>query len=142
MSRILDLKTTTAYGVQIPNLDGRAGMVAIVVDNNNEVDLDKLRAGLNDKLPNYARPIFVRLQKEARMTSMIILYRTHVSLYVYMAKLTFLGTFKLQKNLLQQEGFDPSKIKDPIFFFDNKAGSYVRLSEKLYQNIVSGAIRL
>ena len=73
MSRILDLKTTTAYGVKIPNMDGRAGMVAIVADNNDEVDLDKLCAGINDKLPSYARPIFVRLQKEAQMTSIIIL---------------------------------------------------------------------
>ena len=52
------------------------------------------------------------------------------------------GTFKLQKNLLQEEGFNPTKIEDPMFFLDTKAGSYVKLDEELYQNIVSGAVRL
>ena len=69
VSSILDLKTTTAYGVKIPNMDGRAGMVAIVVEDESEVNFDRLRAGVIDKLPNYARPIFVRLLKDAIMTS-------------------------------------------------------------------------
>ena len=69
VSSILDLKTTTAYGVRIPNMDGRAGMVAIVVEDESEVNFDKLRAGVVDKLPSYARPLFVRLLKDARMTS-------------------------------------------------------------------------
>ena len=73
VSSILDLKTTTAYGVRIPNMDGRAGMVAIVVEDESEVNFDKLRAGVVDKLPNYARPLFVRLLKDARMTSKILL---------------------------------------------------------------------
>ena len=71
VSSILDLKTTTAYGVRIPNMDGRAGMVAVVVEDESEVNFDKLRAGVVDKLPNYARPLFVRLLKDARMTSEI-----------------------------------------------------------------------
>ena len=73
VSSILDLKTTTAYGVKIPNMDGRAGMVAIVVENESEIDFDRLRKGVVEQLPNYARPLFVRLLKDAIMTSKIIL---------------------------------------------------------------------
>ena len=69
VSRILDLKTTTAYGVKIPNMDGRAGMVAVVVEDESEVNFDKLRKGIVDQLPKYARPLFVRLLKDAIMTS-------------------------------------------------------------------------
>ena len=73
VSSILDRKTTTAYGVQIPNMDGRAGMVAIVVEEESEINFDRLRKGVADQLPNYARPLFVRLMKDARMTSRAIL---------------------------------------------------------------------
>ena len=34
----------TSYGVEIPNTDGRAGMIAIPVRDESEVDLDKLQA--------------------------------------------------------------------------------------------------
>ena len=81
MSRILNLKTTTAYGVQIPNMDGRAGMVAIVVEDEAEVDFAKLYLGIKEKLPSYARPLFVRLTKEAQMTSISILQKINVCVY-------------------------------------------------------------
>ena len=139
VSSILDLKTTTAYGVKIPNMDGRAGMVAIVVENESEIDFERLRKGVVDQLPNYARPLFVRLLKDAIMTSKIILLNVQEEC---ISNVIILGTFKLQKNLLQEEGFNPAKIEDPMFFLDTKAGSYVRLGEELYENIVSGAVRL
>ena len=60
----------------------------------------------------------------------------------FISHTVILGTFKLQKTLLQQEGFDPTKIEDPMFFLDTKSGSYVRLDEELYKSIVSGTIRL
>ena len=59
----------TSYGVEIPNTDGRAGMIAIPVRDEAEVDLDKLQAGVTEQLPKYARPMFVRIIKEVQMTS-------------------------------------------------------------------------
>jgi hypothetical protein len=56
--------------------------------------------------------------------------------------IVFSGTYKLQKTVLQREGFDPSVVKDPIFFHDQKTGTYVRMDNDLYQSIVSGAILL
>ena len=46
-------------------------MVAIPAKDNSEIDLVKLAQGLKDKLPGYARPIFVRLVKELHMTGEI-----------------------------------------------------------------------
>ena len=59
----------TSYGVEIPNTDGRAGMIAIPVKDEAEVNLDKLHAGVVEQLPKYARPMFVRIIKEVQMTS-------------------------------------------------------------------------
>jgi solute carrier family 27 fatty acid transporter 1/4 len=69
ISSILDMKDATSYGVEIPSTDGRAGMVAIPASNENDIDLDKLQNGITEKLPKYARPLFVRLIKEVQITS-------------------------------------------------------------------------
>ena len=55
---------------------------------------------------------------------------------------TFLGTYKLKKNLLQDDGFDVSKISDPLYFLDPRVGKYVRIDGGLHQSIISGEIRL
>ena len=68
VSNVLELKDATAYGVEIEGTEGRAGMVAIPAQDEKEVDLEKLAKGVNDKLPGYARPMFVRLVKELHMT--------------------------------------------------------------------------
>merc|ERR1719400_1277942 len=52
------LRDCVVYGVEIPGTEGRAGMVAIP-DPERKVDVEKLYEGLREKLPAYARPIFV-----------------------------------------------------------------------------------
>ncbi|RIK90028.1 MAG: hypothetical protein DCC71_25725 [Proteobacteria bacterium] len=46
------------YGVEVPGCEGRAGMAAIVADD--ALDLDALYAHLQDQLPRYAQPLFLR----------------------------------------------------------------------------------
>jgi fatty-acyl-CoA synthase len=106
------------YGVAIPGRDGRAGMAAIVCDKG--LALPGLRAHLAARLPDYARPVFLRIRSEIDATA----------------------TFKQRKVDLVAEGFDPTRITDAIFFDDPRAGAYVHLDEALYAKIVSGAIRL
>ena len=52
---------------QIPGTEGRAGMAAIY-DPNREVDIGKLGNAIKDRLPSYARPIFIRLVKKLDIT--------------------------------------------------------------------------
>src|SRR5439155_12800758 len=47
------------YGVAVPGTEGRAGMAAIVA--HGALDLAALRAHLSERLPDYARPRFLRL---------------------------------------------------------------------------------
>lgn len=63
----------TVYGVEVPHAEGKAGMVAIPEQdenqNENQIDLTDLYKGLMEQLPKYARPLFVRFTKEAQLTS-------------------------------------------------------------------------
>jgi fatty-acyl-CoA synthase len=106
------------YGVAVAGRDGRAGMAAILCEK--DLDLAGLRAHLAARLPDYARPVFLRIRGEIDVTS----------------------TFKQRKVDLVEEGFDPARVADAIFFDDPRAGAYVRLDKALYAKIVAGEVRL
>jgi fatty-acyl-CoA synthase len=106
------------YGVAVPGADGRAGMAALVV--NAEFDLARFRQAVAQRLPAYARPVFVRLITSLEAT----------------------GTFKPRKQELVTAGFDPSRISDPLFFDDARSQSYLPLDAKLFKDINAGAIRV
>lgn len=108
----------TTYGVSIPGTDGRAGMSAIVV--NEGFDIEGLPAHLAQRLPAYARPVFIRISGELDATE----------------------TFKQKKGELSRDGFDPRLISDPLFMLDPKSGAYVALDADVYAGIIDGAIRL
>jgi fatty-acyl-CoA synthase len=112
------IREANVYGVEVPGHEGRAGMAAIVGDDG--LDLAALRAYLKAHLPDYARPLFLRLRSDIDKTA----------------------TFKQRKINMAREGFDPARIADALFFADPRVASYVRLDETLYGQIVSGEVRL
>lgn len=105
------------YGVAVPGADGRAGMASLVV--SKDFDLKALQAEIEHDLPLYAQPLFLRLQHQIEIT----------------------GTFKYRKIDLVEEGFNPDKINEPVYFHDPQAG-YVPVDEALYQDICAGKIRV
>jgi fatty-acyl-CoA synthase len=106
------------YGVQIPGVDGRAGMAAIVVDTN--FDFAEFRDHVARRLPPYACPVFVRLS----------------------ASLDSTETFKQKKQDLVRTGFDPQNVADPLFFRDPKSGDFLPLDADRYAKVMQGKIRL
>jgi fatty-acyl-CoA synthase len=106
------------YGVTIPGTEGRAGMVAAVVREG--FALDVFRQHLFERIPEYARPLFLRIRGEIEAT----------------------GTFKLKKNDLARESYDPSATSDPIYFNDPVRQSYLKVDSELFENIQSGKVRL
>jgi fatty-acyl-CoA synthase len=112
------IKDATIYGVDIPGHEGRAGMAAIVTED--ALDKAAFHAHLKRHLPDYARPVFIRLQKEIPVT----------------------GTFKQKKTDLVKEGFDPAATHDEIWFSDPRNGSFQPVTAALYNEISSGSIRL
>ncbi|KAF5290911.1 hypothetical protein FQR65_LT11493 [Abscondita terminalis] len=119
ISNIVKLNDAVVYGVEIPNTEGRAGMAAIV-DTDNSLDLKELAKGLKENLPSYAVPVFIRVMKSVPMT----------------------GTYKLKKTELQTDGYDLEKVKDQMYFYDNKSKTYVELTQQLYSDIVAGKISI
>jgi len=112
------VKEANVYGVHVPGADGRAGMASIVADDN--LDLAKLRAYLAKELPDYAQPVFLRVQPEIEVT----------------------GTFKHRKVDLVKEGFDPTSIPEPVYFNNARENAFVPLGPDLYTKISGGEIRL
>ena len=103
------LETVNAYGVEIDGHEGRAGMVALTFRDGqfDHFDGASFYELAYSSLPNYAIPVFVRLQTESDVTS----------------------TFKLRKVALRNQGFDPKEISDPIYVRDDESKAYVRLTD-------------
>lgn len=114
------VREATVYGVAVPRMDGRAGMASLVVESLSDFDLAGFRAHVATRLPEYARPLFLRFQDHLEMTA----------------------TFKQRKVDLVSDGFDPLRIRDPIFFADPRQASYTPIDEPLYQDICAGKLRL
>jgi fatty-acyl-CoA synthase len=103
------------FGVAVPGADGKAGMAALVVDGY--FHLATFRSYLEERLPAYARPLFVRLRPSLERTS----------------------TFKADKQQLQRDGFDFAATPDAIYV---DAGGYVRVDAQVMRAIANGKLRL
>jgi fatty-acyl-CoA synthase len=114
------VQMVNVYGVKLPGHDGRAGMAAIVMPDPKRFDGKALYELVAQSLPAYAAPVFVRLQPEADVT----------------------GTFKLRKVELQNEGYDPAKVGDPLFVRDDQARAYLPLTPERLAAVRSGELRV
>ncbi|XP_065432297.1 long-chain fatty acid transport protein 1 isoform X5 [Chrysemys picta bellii] len=119
LSHILSQTDVAVYGVEVPGVEGKAGMAAIA-DPKAKLSPNALYQELQKVLPPYARPIFLRLLPQVDTT----------------------GTFKIQKTRLQREGFDPHQTSDRLYFLDLKLGKYVPLDECLFERIRARKVAL
>jgi fatty-acyl-CoA synthase len=108
----------SVYGVAVPGHDGRAGMAALVAGDG--FDMGVVHDHLRERLPAYAIPLFVRILPALSLTE----------------------TFKQKKQELVRDGFDLSRVTDPLFVRDASDGSYVSLDAAMFAKIVSGQVRL
>lgn len=121
VAEILDavpgVSEANVYGVEIPGADGRAGMAAIQAGEG--FDLDAFTKHVVSELASYQRPLFLRLlEGDMRIT----------------------GTFKHQKVEYREEGWDLSRVSDPLFALVE--GRYRRLDGELVEQIASGRVLL
>ena len=88
------IQFSNVYGVQVPNADGRAGMAALVLQPGvAALDLESFSRFVQQELPTYARPVFLRVQADIDLT----------------------GTFKMLKGDLKKEGYDLERIAEPVY---------------------------
>jgi len=106
------------YGVTVPGTEGRAGMAALTVAAG--FDLAEFRRHAADRLPEYARPLFLRLGKSIAATA----------------------TFKPAKALLARDGYDPDRVADALYLDDRARGAFVPLDRALHAALRDGRLRL
>ena len=112
------VKEANVYGVLIPGEDGRAGMASLVTGDN--FSINGLYEHLSGQLPKYSIPVFIRIAKEIEIT----------------------GTFKYKKNDLVKDGFDPSVVKDKMYFASLNQNNYIDLDQDSFQKISDKEVKL
>jgi acyl-CoA synthetase (AMP-forming)/AMP-acid ligase II len=120
ISSLPGVAEANAYGVRVAGTEGRAGMVTLVLADGARFDAAHFKQHVDARLPGYARPLFARVTEQLETTA----------------------TFKLKKQDLLEQGFDPAKVRDPLFVRDPQSGAYVPLDAALHARIVSGALKL
>jgi len=115
------ISEAVAYGVEIPNTNGRAGMAAITpAESLATLDFAELLAFARERLPSYAVPLFLRVKVKMETT----------------------GTFKYQKTRLKNEAFDPGQTGgDPIYAWLPGTQTYSRVTEQVLAEILNGKHR-
>ena len=105
------------YGVEVPGAEGRAGMAAFTLTAGSDLDLETFDQLINDELPVYARPVFLRVQRNMATT----------------------GTFKLLKGELREQAYHLDKVdQDEIYVRRPRSEHYERLDVDFYQGLVAG----
>ena len=104
------------YGVKVPHADGRAGMAALSVDEQ-EFSFAKLHEAVERELPSYARPLFLRMLPTMEVTA----------------------TFKLKKHTLRGEGVDMMVVKDPVYVNDTKYGAYAPFTVERFEDCMASS---
>lgn len=104
------------YGVEIPGIEGKAGMAAMTLNEGVSFDPATFSAYVCSQLAAFARPVFVRIQGQAETTV----------------------TFKLFKGNLRKEAYDINQIEDAIYILKPGSSVYEPLDSAFYQKIVDG----
>jgi len=107
------------FGVPIPGAEGRAGMAALMLDPGASFAPDAFYRFAEERLPAYARPAFVRIVQTLEVT----------------------GTYKLKKTELQKTGFDPSLVKDALYYRDERARTFSPVTQDVFLEIHGQRIR-
>ncbi|MNM51071.1 Long-chain-fatty-acid--CoA ligase FadD17 [compost metagenome] len=115
------ISEAVAYGVEIRNTNGRAGMAAITpAESLATLDFSELLAFVRQQMPAYAVPLFLRVKVKMETT----------------------GTFKYQKTRLKDEAFDPCRTgDDPIYAWLPGTDTYVQVTEQVLTDIQGGKHR-
>ena len=104
---------SNVYGVKVPGCEGRAGMAAFSLEDPENFNWGEFSKYVEENLPKYARPIFIRIIQEMDTT----------------------GTFKLKKNELRNDGFDIDKVADKLYCLKPSSNAYEALDQDWFNKI-------
>jgi len=111
------VKFCNVYGVEIPGTDGRAGMAAVTLNEGQSFDSEAFSTHVNQELPAYAVPVFVRIQPDIDVT----------------------GTFKMVKGDLRKQAYNIEEIEDDVYVMKQGERSYSKLDADYLASIRAGS---
>jgi fatty-acyl-CoA synthase len=101
-------------GVRVPGIEGKVGLAAVV---RGSLELSTFESAI-EALPGFARPRFVRLIPALELGE----------------------SFKIRKQRYADEGVDPSRVADPLYFVAD--GRCEPLTAETWGRIAGGSLRL
>ena len=110
------VEMANVYGVDIPAADGKAGMVSLVLKDEETFDVEEFSAYVSSNLPIYAQPVFVRIQREVATT----------------------GTFKLVKGDLRKQAYHMDRVSDQLYYLPPREQRYRVFDQGVYQSVIDG----
>ena len=110
------VEMANVYGVDIPAADGKAGMVSLVLKDQETFDVEEFSAYVTSNLPIYAQPVFVRIQREVATT----------------------GTFKLVKGDLRKQAYHMDRVSDQLYYLPPREQRYRVFDQGVYQSVIDG----
>ncbi len=114
-----DFEEIVVYGIELPDIDGKIGMVSLVSDKENILSiLNELYKNLKEELASYAIPYFVKITKDKHITT---------------------STMKIQKNHLAKEGITKYNQEEHFVLIENK---YQVIDQNMYQKIKNKQIEI
>jgi citronellyl-CoA synthetase len=118
LNRHSQIDMANVYGAEVPGVEGRAGMVAFALEQGAPLNLQALEQLADTELPVYARPVFLRVQRDMATT----------------------GTFKLLKGELREQAYHLDRVgDDEIYLRKPRSNHYERLDTAYYQTILEGS---
>ncbi|KAI5783382.1 hypothetical protein FPQ18DRAFT_112938 [Pyronema domesticum] len=114
------IEECAVYGVQLPGYEGRAGCAAVVLrEGFDESHVIKGLEQTTQKLPKYARPVFVRVLKELERT----------------------GNNKIVKRALQEAGVGEGTLEG-VYWCPVQGEGYKKFGTEEFQKIKRGGVKL
>lgn len=114
------IEEAVAYGVEIPDTNGRAGMASVTPSVSIEdFDFKDFFQYLKKTMPHYAVPVFIRVKTSMDTT----------------------GTFKYKKTDLKKEAYDITKTEEPIYIALPGNNEFVPITPVIIENINKGTYR-
>jgi citronellyl-CoA synthetase len=118
LNRHPQINMANVYGVEVPGVEGRAGMVAFALEESVPFDMEAFVRIVDGELPAYARPVFLRIQRSMATT----------------------GTFKLLKGELREQAYHLDNVGDDEIYVRRPQGeSYERLDVGFYKCVADGS---
>lgn len=111
------IKSFVYYGVKVPNAVDRIGMI-LIKDVGAKLNLDMFLKTIKEHLPMYAVPAFVRITHTIEVDPVRVVDRLRY----------------------EDDGYDPRKVRDKIFYWNKTTDKYEVLTEAIYADIVSDKI--